>query len=471
MIIYFLNHLIIIYALILCLSYLILAVISAFSLINYKRKTGFVDYNVILSSPLAPSVSIIAPAYNESKSIIDNIRALIALHYNHFEVIIVNDGSQDDTLEKMIKVYDLEKVEYAFKPVLVTQKIRGIYRSVNHSFGNLTVIDKENGGKADALNAGLNIARNDFYVGIDVDSVIDPDALLKLVKPIMESGDRRVIGTGGVIRIANSCEIINGHIVDIEVPKNLLARFQVLEYTRAFLMGRIAWSKVNGILIVSGALGLFDRQVVIKCGGYNNKTVGEDMELVVRMRRHMYDLDIKHKIEYIPDPLCWTEAPTTVKSLGRQRNRWTRGTMDSLFMHMKLFMNYKYAKLGLIGHPFWLFFEWLAPIVEFTGIIYFLILWYIGLINWSFFLLLLAFVYLFSVAFTSYAILYDELTFRRYKGRVQVMTLFLTALIDPIIYHPLTLYWSILGNISYLLGNKSWGEQERKGFELKRKTN
>ncbi len=466
--IYILNHLIIIYALLLCISYLILALISAFSLINYKRKNSFVDYNVILSSPLAPTVSIIAPAYNESKSIVDNIRALLALHYNRFEVIIINDGSKDDTLEKIIKVYELEKVDYTFKPVLVTKEIKGIYRSVNHSFANLTVIDKVNGGKADALNAALNIAANDFYVAIDVDSVIEPNAILKLVKPIMETNDRRVIATGGVIRIANSCEIVNGHIVDIEVPKNILARFQVLEYTRAFLMGRIAWSKINGILIISGALGLFDKQIVIKCGGYNSKTVGEDMELVVRMRRHMYDLDIKHRIEYIPDPLCWTEAPTTLKTLGRQRNRWTRGTMDSLFIHKKIFFNYKYVKMGLIGHPFWFFFEWLAPIVETLGVIYFLVLWYLGQINWSFFFLLLAFVYLFSVAFTSYAILYDQLTFRKYKGRVQAMTLFLTALIDPIIYHPLTLYWSIRGNLAYLKGSKSWGDQERKGFEKKK---
>ena len=468
-ILYIFNNLILIYAIILCVSYLILAVISAFSLIRYKRKNSFVDYNVILSSPLAPTISIIAPAFNESKSIVDNIRAILALHYNHFEVIIINDGSKDDTLEKMIKVYELEKVEYSYKPVLPTQEIKGIYKSVNHSFANLTIIDKVNGGKADALNAGLNISGNDFYVAMDVDSVIEPDALLKLVKPIMESTDRRVIGTGGVIRIANSCKIINGHIVDVEVPKNLLARFQVLEYTRSFLMGRIAWSKINGILIVSGALGLFDKQVVIKCGGYNPNTVGEDMELVVRMRRYMYEQDIKHKIEYIPDPLCWTEAPTSLKILGRQRNRWTRGTMDSLFIHKKIFMNYKYVKMGMIGHPFWLFFEWLAPIIECLGIIYFLVLWYLGQINWPFFLLLLAFVYLFSVAFTSYAILYDELTFQRYKGRVQVMTLFLTTFIDPIIYHPLTLFWSIWGNISYLKGSKSWGEQERKGFVMKKR--
>ena len=454
----------------LCTSYMILGIISAFSLINYKRKNSFVDYNVILSSPFVPTVSIIAPAYNESKSIVDNIRALLALHYNHFEVIIINDGSKDDTLEKIVKVYELEKVDFSFKPVLVTQQIKGIYRSINQSFANLTVIDKVNGGKADALNSGLNIARNDFYVAIDVDSVIEPDAILKLVKPIMETTDRRVIATGGVIRIANSCEIVNGHIVNIEVPKNLLARFQVLEYTRAFLMGRIAWSKINGILIISGALGLFDKQVVIDCGGYNHNTVGEDMELVVRMRRFLYEKGILHKIEYIPDPLCWTEAPTTLKTLGRQRNRWTRGTMDSLFIHKKIFMNYKYVKMGLIGHPFWLFFEWLAPIIEALGIIYFLVLWYLGQINWPFFLLLLSFVYLFSVAFTSYAILFDELTFRKYKGRVQAMTLFLTALIDPIIYHPLTLYWSIRGNIDYLKGSKSWGDQERKGFEKKRAT-
>jgi poly-beta-1,6-N-acetyl-D-glucosamine synthase len=461
------DTLILIYAISITSAYLILAIISGLSLVNYKRRNSFVDFNIILSSPLAPSISIIAPAFNESKSITDNIRALLSLHYNNKEVIIVNDGSKDDTLEKTIKEYDLVKVEFAFDPVLKTKDIKGIYRSQNKSIVNLTVIDKVNGGKADALNAGINIAACDYFVAADVDSVIEPDALLKLIKPIMESRNRKIIATGGVVRIANSCEIVNGHMVKIELPRNLLARFQVIEYTRAFLMGRIAWSKLNGLLIVSGALGLFDKQVVIKSGGYNHNTVGEDMELIVRMRRYLYEQKIKHKIEYIPDPLCWTEAPTSLKILGRQRNRWTRGTMDSLFMHKKVFLNYKYGNLGMLGHPFWFFFEWLAPIIEFLGIIYFIILIILGLIQWPFFLLLFSFVYLFSVAYSSYAILYDELTYHKYQQRTHVIKLFLTALYEPIIYQPLTVYWAIMGNLSYLKGVKTWGEQERKGFQKK----
>jgi poly-beta-1,6-N-acetyl-D-glucosamine synthase len=461
------DNIILFYAVTITISYLLLGIISAFALINYKRKNSFIDYNVLLTSPFSPWISIIAPAYNESKTIVDNISALLALRYNHFEVIIVNDGSRDDTLEKIINEYQLEKVDFAFNHILKTRDIRGIYRSCNDSFANLIVIDKVNGGKADALNAGINIARNEYFIAVDVDSVIEPDALLKLVKPILESSDARIIATGGVIRIANSCEIINGNIVKIHIPKNLLARFQVLEYTRAFLIGRIAWSKLNGLLIISGALGLFDKQIVIECGGYNNKTVGEDMELVVRMRRYMYEKKIKHRIVYIPDPLCWTEAPTTLKILGRQRNRWTRGTMDSLVMHRKIFLNPRYGMLGLLGHPYWLIFEWFAPIIEFLGIFYLIILVISGSIQLKFFLLLFSFVYLFSVAFSSYAILYDELTFYKYQKRTHIIKLILTSMIEPIIYHPFTVFWAIQGNISYLKGVKTWGEQERKGFQVK----
>jgi hypothetical protein len=456
---------IIIYTIVICLCYFLLALISAAALINYKRKNCSIDDFMILSSPLSPSISVIAPAYNESKTIVDNIRALLALHYNVFEVIIVNDGSTDDSLKKIIKEYELEKVNFFVNKTIKTKEIIGIYRSRNKAYTNLTIVDKINGGKADSLNAGINVAKYDYFLAIDVDSVIEPNALIQLVKPILNASDKKVIAVGGVIRIINSCDVVNGNLIRVDLPKNIFARFQILEYTRAFLMGRMAWSKLDGLLLISGALGLFDKQVVIECGGYNHNTVGEDMELVVRIRRYMYEKKIKHEVAYIPDPLCWTEVPTNIKILSRQRNRWTRGTMDTLKFHRKIFFNYRYGAMGMLGYPFWFFFEWLAPIIEFLGIIYFLFMFLIGGINWPFFIFLSIFVYLFSVSFSFYAILYEETTFHRYPKYLHVAKLILTALIEPLFYHQLNVIWAIKGNISFFKGDKKWGTMERKGFK------
>lgn len=445
-------------------AYLILTIFSAISLRKYLRKNSYVDYNSIVASPLAPSLSVIAPAFNESETIIDNIRTLLSLYYNNFEVVVVNDGSKDDSLEKMINAYELEKVNYYFDYRLPCKRIRGVYKSQNRSFKKLTVIDKANGGKADALNAGLNVCRNELVVSIDADSIMEPDALLKLVKPFMEAKEKRVIGAGGVIRIANSCEISDGHIQKVNLPKKFLPRAQVMEYTRAFLMGRMVWSELDGLLLISGALGMFDREIVIKAGGYHTNTVGEDMELVVRIRRYMTDNDLDYDVVYIPDPLCWTEVPSTVKVLARQRSRWTRGTLETLITHRKLFFNRKYGKLGMLGYPYWLVFEYLAPIIEFLGILWFIFLVITGDLNWPFFLLLFGFVYFFAVSLSIWSVLFEEMTFHKYERRRDVLRLMGTAFLEPLFYHPLVMLMSIKGNIDKLLNRNKWGKMERKGF-------
>lgn len=446
--------------------YLVLAVISAFELRRKYYIGKVANYDAILSSPFAPSVSVVAPAYNESLTIVENVKALLALYYPNYEIVIVNDGSKDKTLEMVIAAFDLELVPYVVDYKIPCAEIRGVYKSKKKSFNNLTIIDKVNGGKADALNAGINISKGDYFIAIDVDSIIDPYALQKLVKPFLEETDRRVIATGGVIRIANSCVIKDGQLIEINVPNQFLPRCQVIEYNRAFLMGRLAWSRMDGLLLISGALGLFDKEIVINCGGYFPKTVGEDMELVVRMRKYMTNQKEKYRVVYIPDPLCWTEAPSSYKILGRQRNRWTRGTIDTLFLHWNIFCNPRYGFMGLISHPFWVFFEWLAPIIEFIGLVYFFFIAILGEPNWPFFFVLLFFVYFFSIAFSTYAILYDHLTFHRYKKRWMIAKLVLTAWIEPLLFHPFIVYWALRGNIDYFIRKKSgWGQMTRSGFE------
>ncbi|WP_163709224.1 glycosyltransferase family 2 protein [Mangrovibacterium lignilyticum] len=447
------------------LVYFVLAIISAFVLRRFYLNGKIADHNEVLSSPFAPSISILAPAFNESLNIVENIKALLALHYTNFEVVVINDGSGDDTLQTAIEAFDLEKVHYVVDERIFCSEIRGVYKSRKRALNNLTIVDKVNGGKADALNAGLNIAKGKYFIAIDADSIIDPHALQKMVKPFLEESDKQVIATGGVIRIANSCEIVDGHLVNIKLPDKILPLFQVLEYNRAFLLGRLAWSKLNGLLIISGALGLFDKEIVIACGGYHRYTVGEDMELVVRMRRYMTDNNKPYRVEYLPDPLCWTEAPGNLNVLIRQRNRWTRGTIETLFSHWNVFLNPKYGMMGLVSHPFWVMFEWMAPIVELFGIVYFVTIALLGFANWPYFFVTLFFVYFFSISFTSYAILYDHIAFFRYKSWKMVFRQLAAALVEPFFFHPLILYAAIKGNFDYfVLRKRSWGNMARVGL-------
>ncbi len=462
---FWVENFILYYALSIFSVYFILAVISAFVLRRFYSTAKISSNTEVLSSPFAPNISILAPAFNESLNIVENVKALLALYYTNFEVIVINDGSHDDSLIKVIEAFELERVSFVFNEKIKCQEVRGIYKSKKKAYNNLTIIDKANGGKADALNAGLNVAKGDYFISIDVDSIIDPYALQKMVKPFLEQTGAKVIATGGVIRIANSCKIEDGHLVDIRLPKKLLPLFQVLEYNRAFLLGRLAWSRLNGLLIISGALGLFDKEIVIACGGYQRFTVGEDMEMVVRIRKYMADQKKKYKVVYIPDPLCWTEAPANLKILGRQRNRWTRGTIETLFSHWDVFLRPKYGLMGMISHPFWVIFEWLAPLVELFGIIYFVIVASLGEANWPYFFVMLLFVYFFSISFTTYAILFDHIAFHRYKKKSMVFRLLLAAWIEPFIYHPLVLFWSIQGNIDYFIMKKrTWGNMTRVGL-------
>jgi cellulose synthase/poly-beta-1,6-N-acetylglucosamine synthase-like glycosyltransferase len=457
------NSAIFYFALVVMCSYIILCFFSALEMKAYMRKNSFIDYREILVSPYAPSVSILAPAYNEEATIVDNVKSIMSLHYGNFEIIIINDGSKDSSLQKLIDAYQLEKVNFCVNEQLHHKPIRGIYKSRNSSYSRLIVIDKENGGKSDALNAGINVSSKDLLLCIDVDCIVEQDALLKLVKPYLEE-KKRVIATGGVVRIANSCEVEDGRLVKVHMPKNIISRFQVLEYIRAFLMGRMAWSRLNGLLIISGAMGLFDKEIVIKCGGYSHETVGEDMELVVRMRRYMHDHNLKYQVVYIPDPLCWTESPIDFKVLGRQRNRWTRGTIETLWTHRDLFFNPKYGILGLLSYPYWLFFEWLAPILEGIGLISFILLASLGKINWEFSGILFFMVYAFSILLSTIAVLFEERSYHQYTSGKDVLKLLLLAFIEPIVYHPLTIYWSIRGNIDKFTGKKTWGTMTRAGF-------
>ena len=438
---------------------------STRSSLHYKNKNSFGDLSKVMASPIAPSITIIAPAFNESLTIVENIRSLLSLKYVNYVVMVVNDGSKDDTLQKMIDAYDLVKVEKEIDPKWQAKSIRGVYKSSQLSFAKLTVIDKENGGKSDALNTGIFLSESRYVGCIDVDCLLRPDALLHVVKSFSQRTKKRVIAVGGVIRIANSCEISGGTLEKIKLPKSWLARFQLLEYTRSFLLGRMAWGRIDSLLIISGAFGFFDREIALTVGGYDTDTVGEDMEMVFRMRRYMHERKQPYTIEYIPDSLCWTEVPEDLKILVNQRDRWTRGNLETLYKHKDMLFNSKFGRLGLISYPYWFFYEWLAPLLEFFGFFTILYFWYLGIINWDFFIAITAAIYVFSISFSFYAVLWDVFTYNEYKKTKDILILLFCALIEPVVFHPILVFSAVRGNYKKLFRVKSgWGSQIRKGF-------
>lgn len=365
----------------------------------------------------------------------------------------------------MIDAYDLVKVEQKIDPNWKSKPIRGIYRSPHKAFSKLTVIDKENGGKSDALNTGMALSSNKYVGCIDVDCLLLPDALLHVVKSFYQRSEKKVIAVGGVIRVANSCVIDGGRLEEIRLPKNWLAKFQLLEYTRSFILGRMAWGRIDSLLIISGAFGFFDREIALEVGGYDTNTVGEDMEIVFKMRRHMHDQKIPYTIEYIPDPLCWTEVPEDLKILVNQRDRWARGNLETLNKHKDMFFNSKYGRLGLLSYPYWFFYEWLAPLLEFFGLITIVLFWYLGVLNWDFFIAITSTVYLYSIMFSFYAILWDVYSYNEYNKTKDILTLMFCALIEPVVFHPIVVWAAVRGNYKKLFKIKSgWGSQVRKGF-------
>ena len=458
------TYLFFLYAVVLLSFYVFIGLYAIGEIRKYLRKNNITDYRMLVASPHAPSVSILAPAYNEAASIVENVRSLLSLFYSNLQVVIINDGSKDDSLQKLIDAYKLEKVDFFVNYQIQTKEVRGVYKSTNPVFKKLLVVDKANGGKADALNVGVNIASNDIIVCIDVDCILEQDAILKMVKPFMEERKEKVIASGGVVRIANSCEIGSGRLLKVNLPKNYWARMQSLEYIRAFLLGRMAWARLNGLLLISGAFGAFDKRLVIACGGYDHNTVGEDMELVVRMRRYMEERNDPYRVTYIPDPLCWTEAPVNTKIFGRQRNRWTRGTIETLRFHKKMFLNPRYGLLGMVSYPFWFFFEMLAPGIEFFGFILFLVLAIFGLINWSMFIALLVFIITFGYMYSAFGAFMEVITYNMYHRRTDMMKLLLTALTEPFVFHPFAVWSAIKGYIDYIRKKKAWGEMTRQGF-------
>lgn len=459
------------YASLYILIYLIMAIASFWAIKKYNNAKYTLKDDVLVRSNHLIGVSIVAPAFNEELNIIHNVKSLLSLNYPNFEVVIVNDGSTDNTLSKLIEEFELVKVDFYYEEKIITRPVRGHYKSTNPVYDKLLVVDKENGkSKADASNAGVNSAKHPLFICTDVDCILRKDTIMKLAKPFMTS-KTKVIATGAPIRASNSCEVKDGFMVKIHFPKNWWASFQELEYIRAFLMGRMAWSQINGLLLVSGGLGMFDKEIAIKAGGYWHKSLGEDMELITRMRKYMHETRQKFKILYIPESLCWTEVPATKDVLIRQRVRWSRGLIQTLNLHKNMLFNPKYGKTGFLILPYFFLFEFLVPILELFGIISLIIAYFFLDFNVGYFFKVTGIVYLFYLLVTFLSVLWDEWFYGHYASWKELMHLILKAMIEPIVYHPFSLYASIKGYFHFFTNKEAkWGNMQRQGFLTTKKS-
>lgn len=450
--------------------YLLLAILSWTAIKKYYKSKYFLLKEILVKSNHTVGVSIVAPAFNEATTIVYNVKSLLFQEYPKFEVVIVNDGSTDATLEILIREFNLVKVDFFYQDKIPTQPVRGHYKSTNPIYSKLLVVDKENGkSKADGSNAGINSAKYSLFICTDVDCILRKDTISMLAKPFIENTEK-VIATGAAIRISNSCEFKDGMLFKSHFPDNFFARFQELEYIRSFLFGRMAWSKINGLLLVSGGLGMFDKETVIEAGGYWHKSLGEDMELITRMRKLMHKKREKFLIIYIPESLCWTEVPASMTIFLRQRVRWARGLVQTLFLHKDVFLNPKYGKTGLLIFPYYLLYEFAVPILEILGLIVLTIDLLFFNINYDFLLIGSAFVYLFYISITLISVFLDQLIYKHYTGIKEVLILIVMIFIEPFVFHPLNVYASLKGYWHFLRQKEQkWGVMVRKGFTMEQK--
>jgi cellulose synthase/poly-beta-1,6-N-acetylglucosamine synthase-like glycosyltransferase len=442
-------------------TYLLLFLVSLVEVWRFVRRTFFSDYRQMMQSDMTWPVTVIVPAHNEEKTIVETVRSLLMVNYGEFEIVVVNDGSTDGTLAKLSEAFDLRRMDRVYKRQIPTKAVHAIYGSLAHA--NLSVLDKEKGGKPDALNAGINLARYPLFCSIDADSIIEDNALLRVVKPFMER-PKETVAVGGIVRIVNGCEVKDGRVVRVELPDEPLPILQVVEYLRAFLSGRVGWSVLRSLMIISGAFGVYKKQEVVEVGGYSGDTDTEDLELVVRLHKHMRRKKRPYRVVFVPDPVCWTEAPRTLSVLARQRNRWHRGLMQTFWLHRDMIFNPRYGSVGLLGLPYFLIFELLGPLVEVLGYLALVAALTLGILDVEFFVLFLAVAILYGMTLSVAAVLLEEISFRRYPAWTDLVKLFTFALIENLGYRQMLSVFKMRAFGDALRRYRVWGRMERSGF-------
>ncbi|MFN7087509.1 MAG: glycosyltransferase [Burkholderiales bacterium] len=438
-------------------GYIMLTLLSLGNLRRYVEEHSLDDLPRSYSG-FEPPVSMLVPAYNEEATIASSVRSMLQLDYPEFEIIVINDGSKDGTLAVLQREFALVPFPEARWQRLGTQPVRAVYRSTTHP--GLRVIDKENGGKADALNAGINLARYPLFCSVDADSVLERESLKRVIEPFLENP--LTIASGGTVRVANGCQVSGGFLVGVGLPANLLALLQIVEYLRAFLFGRLGWSPLNAVLIISGAFGVFRKESVITVGGYRSDTVGEDMELVVRLHRWHRLRRLPYRITFVPDPICWTEVPESLRVLKNQRVRWQRGLCESLSSNLKLLCHPRGGAPGWIAFPFMALFEWLGPLIEVVGYIFMVAGFMFGVVSGEAFVTFMIVVFGFGLILSVSALLLEELSFHIYPKLHQLAILWVMVIVENLGYRQLNSLWRLWGFMHWMFGSKgAWGAMTR----------
>ena len=410
---------------------------------------------------VAPPISLIVPAYNEQLNIVESVRSMLALEYPAYEVIVVNDGSKDETLKRVIDAFELVPFRRPFEETLKHEPIRGIYASPRSD--RLIVVDKLNGGKADAQNAGINVSRAPVFCVIDGDSILEPDALLRAAQPFIDDPER-TIAVGGTIRIVNNSAIESGRVKTVRLPTKILPLFQVVEYMRAFLMARLAWSNINTLMLVSGAFGVFRRREAVAVGGFTKGSMGEDLDFVIKLHRHMLDNKKEYRIRFIPEPVCWTEAPETLTVLARQRSRWQRGALEAFFRYRGMLFNPRYGRVGFLGLGHILVVDVLGPLMEVLGYILMPLFWLMGALSIETLLAYTALVFVYGVFVSVGSLILEEVELRRFPRPRDLVIVTLAAIAENFGYRQINNFWRVKGYWQYLRADNSWGEMTRTGF-------
>jgi cellulose synthase/poly-beta-1,6-N-acetylglucosamine synthase-like glycosyltransferase len=456
------NVFVLLYFIALNSIYLILFLISLVEVLKFVRRTFFSDYRQIMQSDMTWPISVLIPAHNEEKTIVETVRSMLMVNYGEFEIVVINDGSTDATLPKLIEAFELRRTDRPYKRAIPTTRVRAVYGSLAHP--NITVIDKDKGGKSDALNAGINLSRYPLFCSIDADSIIEDNALLRVVKPFMEKPNETV-AAGGIVRIVNGCEVKEGRVTRIALPDRVMPIFQVVEYLRAFLTGRVGWSNLQSLLIISGAFGIYKKQEVIEIGGYTHDTDTEDLELVVRLHEHMRRKKRPYRVVFVPDPVCWTEAPETLRVLARQRNRWHRGLLQTIWLHKRMLFNPRYGAVGLFAFPYFAIFELMGPFIETIGYLAVVLSFLLGILDVQFFLMFLAVSILYGIFLSIAAILLEEISFRRYPGWIDLTKLVAYSVLENFGYRQILSAMKVKAFYDTVRRRRAWGQMQRKGFQ------
>jgi cellulose synthase/poly-beta-1,6-N-acetylglucosamine synthase-like glycosyltransferase len=464
-VLWFLNFVVLVYFVALNSSYLLLVVIATLDVGRLHRRVNAYAHDDMFANPLTPPITIIVPAHNEENVIVESVRAMLALEYSEYEVIVVDDGSTDATFARLQEAFDLQRVHRVVPgQVRTIGEITGTYAPVSGE--PLLVVRKVSAGlRADAVNAGLDLARYPLVCMVDADSILETTALVAIAKPFVDDPGR-VVAAGGVINIANGSSVYRGGIEDARHGRSWLARIQSVEYTRSFLLGRIGWSRLGSLLIISGAFGLFRRDVLLEFGGLDPKSLGEDAELVTSIHEHMRKAKRDYRVVLVPDSTCCTELPETFSQLATQRRRWSRGLAQLVRKHRKMIGRPRYWPIGVVGLPYYIAFELLGPIVEVGGVVLLGAGLLTGVVTWWFALAFAIFAVGYGLVVSCCALTIEELSFHRYRRWTDLQRSFLAAVAENFGYRQLHAWWRLRGLVDEVRGKETaWGAMVRRGFD------